>query len=1505
MTENNETKALKIDKQILDKFWTLSESSSAEIIKATDQLVVLLKIKQKRNTETELSEELEYSVKRLVKGLASSRETARQGFSVALCQILRKFDVVTVEEFLNLISKHLKLPKKESKAEKGSSFLGESLAYLTLIQSGRLLQGDGQFIKKVIRGLLWVSEKRVYLKQICYNGICLIVQQISSEDFEQYAWPEIEPELKTGWEGCSADVFSLLITCRKHHSELVNKQFLKEHWKTKKLFKEDHFTKLWNILMEGTSCDPVIHHINKIIVQELVHNKCSLGQFWQAGQGIVFGKSQVKLLNLGFHMLLELLPLVKTADEMRQLLSRETVKTWVKNVDGKLRDLNPLLTVTKTLGSEFVNVMKSCDNSDIQIAIMKCIVQTQGFPGNQTTKTLDSLVLQLSAEAAKDYGNYLMQTLIQQIRSVDPRPIGMMTSLHMLIHLRTLVTLSSTAADHKWQLQLLEFLMLHSYWKVIKESKAIKHCNHKCDEMPDKIRKQFQDSLHKSLTQLITFKTENSKSLSVHAYKDTIYLLATYVQTLLDDKTNTVALVKPMRDQARADWDTVFKHLKEIHSKEDTAVNHAFELLFLFNAIQIFTDGSTDNSGLEDLIVCYKKASEKKRKSVSKTPKREPAWIEVLTELLLSMMSQGSTFARMVANNVFACMANHITPEAMSLITEVLKVEKPGEDNSLLDIEDDEEDMEEMESDAEEEEEDKETEEVEESASDEDTDSSEEEKDEVDEEFRAAIKSALGPAAVEEGDEGDEEEEDEDMSDSEMFKLDTALAMVFKNSKRNKEKEKKETQKQLDSFKLRVLDLVEALVKTQLSRDLVLDLLFPLLELMMHGEKVKENRELSNKATGVFKQLYKRQKVHGSVTVGTDRCLESLKSVIEMSKKVIDKSLLQSLSDAFFLVVKQEDSSVNKEQEHERLHKEVIRILAEELEICLTKKNSKINMAFFTNIVSKAPAIYWPLAKTLFKILKGDDPKGFFKIQACSMLAVIINKTVQDSLEETEWDNFTTESIQTIEYIFKNMTETQWSSDDDWEEIMTAIELDVTGADQPEEAVSIDNTNSVNLMEQTVSTKVKFNQKTDVSVKPDNESTSQQADVTVNPDNESTSQQTDVTVNPDIKSTSQKTDVTVNPDTESASQQADVTVNPYTESTSQLADVTFNPDIESTSQHADVNFNPDTETTSQQADVAVNPDTESTSQQADVTADTFNPEYDSRSKETVVTNELLHQDDSIIQVIHNITTINPNDNSTTRQVDITDFTVEHNNTFTTGLADVNNITDQPDDQSTNEQLDAPNIRVNPNDDHTSQYADVSYVKCNHVEGSLQQANITNGKVNLDDNSTSQQVEVTYVTVIPDDFSNRHQADVTDLTASYDNSYVPQQCTSETNFSIQKRRHKWKKKIKWLKMRWLRFEKKDPDHISFKHKFDDSFRKMRVTEKTRKGRPVNVMEIPKRYTVKQTVSAAKKKDLLNLCKTGVIPSEYHSFYKGLPSDNKTPDILPDPDFEEDEIDSEKE
>lgn len=49
MIEKPGTNALKIDKQILDKFWTLSEASASSTVKATNQLVELLIQKQRQN----------------------------------------------------------------------------------------------------------------------------------------------------------------------------------------------------------------------------------------------------------------------------------------------------------------------------------------------------------------------------------------------------------------------------------------------------------------------------------------------------------------------------------------------------------------------------------------------------------------------------------------------------------------------------------------------------------------------------------------------------------------------------------------------------------------------------------------------------------------------------------------------------------------------------------------------------------------------------------------------------------------------------------------------------------------------------------------------------------------------------------------------------------------------------------------------------------------------------------------------------------------------------------------------------------------------------------------------------------------------------------------------------------------------------------------------------------------------------------------------------------------
>jgi hypothetical protein len=46
------------------------------------------------------------------------------------------------------------------------------------------------------------------------------------------------------------------------------------------------------------------------------------------------------------------------------------------------------------------------------------------------------------------------------------------------------------------------------------------------------------------------------------------------------------------------------------------------------------------------------------------------------------------------------------------------------------------------------------------------------------------------------------------------------------------------------------------------------------------------------------------------------------------------------------------------------------------------------------------------------------------------------------------------------------------------------------------------------------------------------------------------------------------------------------------------------------------------------------------------------------------------------------------------------------------------------------------------------------------------------------------------------------------------------------------------------------------------------------------------------------------DLVGLCKNGIIPSEYHEYYKSLPANNSVIDTLVDTDVEEQKVDSDQ-
>jgi hypothetical protein len=108
------------------------------------------------------------------------------------------------------------------------------------------------------------------------------------------------------------------------------------------------------------------------------------------------------------------------------------------------------------------------------------------------------------------------------------------------------------------------------------------------------------------------------------------------------------------------------------------------------------------------------------------------------------------------------------------------------------------------------------------------------------------------------------------------------------------------------------------------------------------------------------------------------------------------------------------------------------------------------------------------------------------------------------------------------------------------------------------------------------------------------------------------------------------------------------------------------------------------------------------------------------------------------------------------------------------------------------------------------------------------------------------------------------------------------------------------KINWLQIRWLRYMKEKPDFLLFKYEF----REMKVNMSNKRGRPSEPYQLAKKYTSRQAISAAKKKDLVGLCKNGIIPSEYYEYYKSLPANNSVIDTLVDTVVEEEKIDSDQ-
>ncbi|XP_064612585.1 uncharacterized protein LOC135476483 [Liolophura sinensis] len=209
-------KTTDVSKDILDKFWVLSEGKEVKRLRETKNLLTVLKTKQLDhnnlpNKNFPLCGDLQYSLRRLVKGLPSSKKWARVGFATALTQILSEFPEVQIRDVLALIKETLTFTQQESKAEQGNIMFGKVTALMAIIRSRRLDQGCGEETEGVVSSLIQLQGKKSYLQQPCVCGLQILINSVDKVTFTQHILPQLRGELSAGWEGCTPDRLLLAI----------------------------------------------------------------------------------------------------------------------------------------------------------------------------------------------------------------------------------------------------------------------------------------------------------------------------------------------------------------------------------------------------------------------------------------------------------------------------------------------------------------------------------------------------------------------------------------------------------------------------------------------------------------------------------------------------------------------------------------------------------------------------------------------------------------------------------------------------------------------------------------------------------------------------------------------------------------------------------------------------------------------------------------------------------------------------------------------------------------------------------------------------------------------------------------------------------------------------------------------------------------------------------------------------------------------------------------------
>ncbi|KAF1808998.1 hypothetical protein P152DRAFT_442532 [Eremomyces bilateralis CBS 781.70] len=865
------------DAALADIFENLSNEAAAPRLEATKELLETVQSAQWSSPEL-----IEKILRRLVRGLCSSRKSARLGFFPALIEVIRTVygdpnavpDTFSpsLGDLLSFIESNTRTDASASGQERRDHIFGRLYSSAALINSSVLLEGDlssslWDDLLNVVGGL---AKEHPWVREECGSMLCKALRLLSKQEAPQasrHARAIVDalskfklqrtPEGVAIWLTFTSQFPDLDLPAKVWHKD--DPLSKKERKELAAIMREDFSKASGPEASDGTNKSGSWKSQSNFAWSVLIHHQISrlenkteaaalleeFSRFWidVVDNNLFSAKASAERKAWGLQILSQAIRTCP-AWALFELLSPNilrSIQNQRSSPDSNLHGLalEPL--------KELIKRVKKTPDQGASIA-MFLLSQSKSMDFDQATKsrTIETILSETDEEKLVDFVQFAKDiinrpTSQDEDEAADDRRAmadALLTMVKGQVKSGSEKETGGRNASPPWVSPLLRLMVELSY---VKKRKSASKKDRSKPSISSVSREMFRSKLNLILGTLLA-----SKDTSLW---DCAYTAASYLQE--DAQSGSTELVAEYDEKISEILESTFESLDEIHAKKmesDDSLRFTYgglELLQSFTVLQIYNGEPEAVSVAEDLIECSKDLT---------GDDSEGNAIGAILEILISFASKRSTLMRKIAEQVFSAFTSRMDRTTLGYLTDILgKEESEAGQSELYEAEDD------AEASSSEDEEDKEDSDTEESMDSdvEMVDGVDNEQNEFDAELSAVLRISnaqiVGPEDLSSS---DEDEEEEDFDDEQMMALDDKISEVFKKrmGQTNKEKKKAKTEARdnMVQLKNRILDLLTILVKKEFGKEFVSGIILPLLTLV----RTASTPQLSKRAFDLLKQYF-------------------------------------------------------------------------------------------------------------------------------------------------------------------------------------------------------------------------------------------------------------------------------------------------------------------------------------------------------------------------------------------------------------------------------------------------------------------------------------------------------------------------------------------------------------------------------------------------------------------------------------------------------------------------